>query len=686
MQKLRATLIFHQTHMIEVMVDTTENLASGWLEAEQQYGDNNDDVIGMSTLGRLFEGSTSRNRDLNAQLYKGGVYERSLVSAGVIDASPPGRYSPLKYSDMQHIVHNLAAGFRDCGIESGDRVGIFASTRMEWAQVDLALQVAGAVVTTVYAESSPQQVKYLLDNPGATAVIVENETLLERVLAVESELDLSFIVSMDDLFRYNDRDDIMSLGDIHKRGEGIAWPLKLESWLNERDVDDLASIVYTSGTTGEPKGVKLTHKQIRSNINQIRKRLGPRPDKPPDLPTVEQGMTFLSFLPLAHVFERTAGHFLMFASGVTVAYAESPDTVADDIGIVKPNAATSVPRVYERIYDSMQEQASESSIKKRIFNWAVGIARQHNQMENHGSIHKMKYSIANRLVYSNVKDQLGENLEIFISGGGSLSKDLAELFGGMGIPIAEGYGLTETAPVVCVNPLEDIQAGTLGPPLPGVEVAFDDSLLEEEQKRGASGEIGELLVRGPNVTDGYWEKPEATEDAFTDEWVHTGDIVEQLDNDYLVFHERLKQILVLSTGKNISPGPIESAFSTSDRVEQVMVIGDDEKFVSALIVPNFETVERWADRNHIYLPETRREICQNERVSQWILEDVDTVNEQFEPEEQIKMFELVPEEWTPENDLLTPSMKKKRRNILKRYAGQVDRIYSEHEERAPTPN
>ncbi|WP_373689877.1 AMP-dependent synthetase/ligase [Halocatena marina] len=647
----------------------------GWREAEQKRRNEDDPVLEMSTIGRLFEGSTSRNRNQEAQLYKGGVYDRSLVSEGVIDPSPPERYSSITYNVMQHIVHNLAAGFRDLGIEPGDRVGIFSSTRMEWAQVDFALQVCGAVVTTVYAGSSPEQAQYLLDDPNATAVIVENETLLERVMAVEDELDLSFIASIDELTLYDDREDITTLGKVHKRGEEISWPLKLERWLSSRDVDDLASIIYTSGTTGKPKGVELTHRQFRSNVNQIRKRLGPRPDKPDDLPVFDPSMTSVSFLPLAHVFERTAGHYLMFASGVSVAYAESADTVANDLGIVQPDLATSVPRVYERIYDSMQEQAGESPIKKRIFDWAVGIAREEARSDTHGRIHRIKHSIADRLVYSNVKEQLGGNIDMFISGGGSLSKDLAELFMGMGLPIAEGYGLTEAAPVVSVNPIEDIRPGTLGPPLTGIDVTFDDTSIDDERKRRASGKIGELLVRGPNVTEKYWNNPEATEKAFTGDWIHTGDIVEQTSDGYLIFHDRLKQILVLSTGKNVTPVPIEDAFSTSNRVEQIMVIGDNEKFVSALIVPNFDAIERWRGEKSISLPESRAAICQNDRVGEWILEDVNTINEQFEAEEQIKMFELVPEEWTPENDMLTPSMKKKRRNILEKYAGQVDRIY-----------
>jgi long-chain acyl-CoA synthetase len=666
--------------MIAGMAPTDETLSENWRAAERQY---DDETIEMSTLSRLFEESTSRNHDRAAQLYKGGVYDRSLVSAGVVDGAPPERYSSLIYDEMQTIVHNLAAGFRDVGIEPGDRVGIFASTRMEWAQVDFALHVAGGIITTVYTESSPRQVQFLLDDPGASAVIVENEVLLERVLAVEDDLDLSTIIVIDDISGYGDREDIITLGELHRRGEGIPWKLKIESWLNARDVDDLASIIYTSGTTGKPKGVKLTHEQFRANINQCRKRLGPRSDKPPEMPVLSEASTILSFLPLAHVFERTVGHYLMFASGVTVAYAESADTVGNDLALVQPEAATSVPRVFERIYDSMREQARESAVKEHIFNWAMSVAHDHTLTDDSSLVHRMKYKLADRLVFNSVKDQLGGNTDFFISGGGSLSKDLSQLFAGMGLPVIEGYGLTETAPVVSVNPLEDNRPGTLGLPLSGVEVTLDDSQLNQAQKTRAAGEIGELLVRGKNVSPGYWKNPEATEATFTESgWVHTGDIVEQTEDGHLVFHDRLKRIIVLSTGKNVSPAPIENAFSTSDRVEQVLVIGTDEKFISALIVPNFAAIDRWAEREHLYLPDDRETICQNDRVRQWILEEVNRVNNQFEPEEQIKVFELVPDEWTPENDMLTSSLKKKRRNILDRYAGLVDQIYVDRDQGA----
>ncbi|WP_230198624.1 AMP-binding protein, partial [Halopiger goleimassiliensis] len=303
-----------------------------WETAEREY---DDEVIGETTLGRMFEESAERNADRPAQQYKGGIYERSLTDS-VLPAAPPGEFRTISYAEMRDIVRKLAAGFRDLGVAKGDRVGIFADTRMEWAQTDFALLGAGAVITTVYKSSSPDQVQYLLDDPGASAVVVENEALLERVLEVEDELDLEFIVSMDDLEGYDDRDDVYTLADVYHRGEETFDLETYQEWVDEPDLDDLASLIYTSGTTGKPKGVKLTHWNFRSNVNGNRKRFGPRPDKDDDVPTLDEESLAVSYLPLAHVFERTAGHFVMFASGGCVAYAEDPDTLQEDFELVGP--------------------------------------------------------------------------------------------------------------------------------------------------------------------------------------------------------------------------------------------------------------------------------------------------------------------------------------------------------------
>jgi len=665
-----------------------------WRDAERTFSDH---VTELTTLPRLFEGAAERHANRPAQQYKGGVYDRSLTET-VLPEPPDGDYRAIPYTEMRDIVHHLAAGFRDLGVADGTRVGLFADTRMEWAQTDFAVLAAGGVVTTVYTGSSPHQAQYLLDDPGAEGVVVENEELLDRVISVEDELDLEFIVVMDTYDEDDDaydREDIYTLAEIHDRGAEIFDPDEYEGWLDERSVDDLASLIYTSGTTGQPKGVQLTHANFRSNVNQVYTRYGPRPDKG-DTPVIDEHTTTVSFLPLAHVFERLAGHFLMFAVGACVAYAESSDTIQEDFDLVGPSTATSVPRVYEKMYDAIREQAQESDLKARIFDWATDIGQQYHEADDPGFVLEAKRTVADKLVFSTVKDALGGNIEFFISGGGSLSPELCALYHGMGLPIMEGYGLTETSPVVAVNPPEEPNVGTIGPPVVDVEVHVDDSLVGPDEFGDLPGEVGELLVRGPNVTEGYWQKPEATESAFTElesqqasadggetaengsgRWFRTGDIVHQRPDDYIEFKERAKQIMVLSTGKNVAPGPIEDAFASSEVVEQCMVVGDSRKFVSALIAPNVEGLRSWAEEEGNDLPESRTALIEDDRVRERIEAEVEEINERFESYETIKKFRLVPEEFTEDEDLMTPTMKKKRRNILEHFEDRIEDMYED---------
>lgn len=644
-----------------------------WQEAEREY---DDEVIGETTLARMFEDAAARHPDTPAQGYKGGVYDRTLTP-DVVDPAPDGEFADLTYEEMRHLVRRFAAGFRELGVEADDRVGIFSHTRMEWAQVDFALLSAGAIITTVYASSSERQTRHLLGDSGSIGVVVENQSMLDRVLAVEDDLDVEFVVAMD-VVDDRGREDIYTLADLYEMGEAAWDPEAYESWIDDRDVDDLASLIYTSGTTGKPKGVELSHWNFRSNVNQTRARYAPRPDKDEDVPAISSDSRALSFLPLAHVFERLAGHFLQFSSGAHVCYAEDPDTLREDFQLVRPTSGTSVPRVYERLYDAIREQATESPVKAKIFHWSTEVGQDYHQADSPGPVLSAKRAIADRLVFSQVREALGGNIEFFISGGGSLSPELCSLYHGMGLPIFEGYGLTETSPVISVNPPEAPEVGTIGPPVIGEEVTVDESIASPQQLEDADGTAGELLVKGPNVFRGYWELPDATEEAFTEDgWFRTGDVVDLRSDGYITFLERAKSILTLSTGKNVAPGPIEDAFAPSTLVEQAFVMGDDQKFVSALVVPNFDGLRKWAETEGIDLPEEPRAICRNDAVEDRIQEEVDAVNEDFEYYEQIKQFRIVPEEFTEDNEMLTPTMKKKRRNILDRYADQVNMIYEE---------
>jgi len=653
----------------------TEQGGIDWLRAERAFEDR---VVADDTLSRMFEASATRNLDRPAQRYKGGAHNRSLTPA-VIPAAPEGAYASLTYGEVRELVRRLAAGFRELGVEPDDRVAIYADTRLEWAVCDFALLAAGAVVTPVYTDASERLVRYLLEDAGAVGVVAGSGNLLDRVHAVEEDLALDFAVSMDEVA--TDRDEESTLHDVYELGDAAFDRHTYEGWLEERGPADLASLIYTSGTTGQPKGVELTHRNFRANVNQVYKRLGPRPDKDPALATLDRETDTISFLPLAHVFERLAGHFTMFAVGASVGYAESAATVAEDFKLLSPTAGVSVPRVYERIFATMRERASESALKERIFTWALGVAREYARTDDPGIGLELQHRLADRLVYSTVREGLGDEVEFMVSGGGSLSKRLCETFIGMGVDIVEGYGLTETAPVISVNPPEDVRPGTLGVPVVDVDVRIDEDVVDATQFTNAKGSVGELQVRGPNVTGGYWKDPENTELAFTEEgWFRTGDVVERREDGFLVYHDRIKEILVLSTGKNLAPQPIEDAFATDERIDQIMVVGDGRKFVGALIVPDFAAMERWAEREGIDLPPGEERRCEDERVRAWIAEAVDSVNEEFERVERIKEFALVSREWTADNDLLTPSMKKKRRNITDEFATKLAQIYGERVE------
>ncbi|MEZ3164043.1 long-chain fatty acid--CoA ligase [Halorubrum sp. RMP-47] len=681
-----------------------------WQAAERAF---TDDAIARETLPQMLERTAGRHAARTAQRYKGGIYDRSLAAEGVIEPAPAGGYADLTYAEMRGIVRALAAGFRELGVDDDTRVAMYSQTRMEWAQTDFAALAAGAVVTTVYASSSSGQLRYLLEDPEATVIVAENREMLADVLAVRDDLDheLDAIVTVDDVDADDlegDADDVYGLGEVHALGEDAFDEATYEGWIDAVSVDDLASLIYTSGTTGKPKGVRLTHGNFRDNVSQCYRRFADRPDRDSDAPGISAESTTLSFLPLAHVFERMAGHYMMFAAGATVAYAESPDTLREDFGLVQPTTTTSVPRVYEKLYDTIREQASESPVKERIFEWAVDVGRDHHEADDPGALLDAKRAVADRLVFSSVREAIGGNIDFFISGGGSLSAELCALYHAMDLPILEGYGLTETSPVICVNPPERPQVGTIGPPVVDTEIAIDDGVVGEEVA-DLAGDVGELLVRGPQVTEGYWNRPDATADAFVDAddlpeaavtagtppdervgegetdpetaaaepWFRTGDIVQLRPDGYVAFRERAKQLLVLSTGKNVAPGPIEDQFAANEFVEQCVVLGDGRKFVSALIVPNFEQLTAWAEGDGVDLPEDRAAVCRDDRVRDRIQEEVDRVNEEFESYEQIKQFRLVEEEFTEANDLLTPTMKKKRRNILDRFADEVEVIYEE---------
>lgn len=635
-------------------------------------------VLELETLAETFERTVERHGDRPAQRYKGGVADRSIAGDDApLEAPPDGEYTSISYDRMAGLVRRLAAGFRDLGVADGDRIGIFSRTRMEWALSDFAILAAGGVVTTVFGSSSPDRVRHLLGDPGASGVVVANEELLERVLAVEDDLDLEFVVVIDELDTdaYGRRDDVLTLGDLYRRGSWRFDREAYDTWVDSRDLDDLATLIYTSGTITEPKGVRLTHRNVRSNVNQVFRRYGPRPDRDDDVPAITEETQVFSFLPLAHAFERTASHFLSFAAGACVAYAESEATFVEDLVAVEPNTTTSVPRVYEKMYDGIREWVTTDGAGADRFEWAVEVAQEYQRTDDPGDELEREMERADREVFADIREAIGGNFEMMISGGASLSPDLCRVFHGMGLPIYEGYGTTEAAPVVATNPPEDPRIGTVGPPVAGLETTLDASVVRDGTFDD-EGEVGELLVRGPNVTDGYWNRPSETDRAISEEgWFRTGDIVHERPDGYLEFRERTKRMFVLSTGKNVSPAPIEDAFATVDVVEQCLIVGDDEKFVGALLAPNAEELRRRAEATDVSLPDDDAALAENDWVRERIQTAVDEVNADLESYESVKAFRLVPEPFTASTDLVTPTMKKKRAKILERYDHLLEEMY-----------
>ena len=623
------------------------------------------------TLPQLFERVAADGPDRVAQRYKGGVYDRSLVEAGVVDSAPDGAYTSLTYAELRHVVHRLAAGFRALGLTPGDRLAILAETRMEWAHVDFAALAAGGVVTAAYPSGSPDRLRTLLEDADPALLVLGGATDLADLEAIEDDLevDLQAVVTMDAVdanatsTRLGAGEDaaICTLGDVYERGARAFERERYRAWVEAVDPDALASLVYTSGTTGRPKGVRLTHAAFRANVAQCLDRLGDGAGA--EGRGLDADSTALSVLPLTHVFERTMGHYLVFGAGGTVAYAEGPKTLAEDLSLVRPTMASGVPRIYEKLFAGLADPDSDTATRAAF----------------------------------------GGEIDWLVSGGGALSPSLCAAYHEAGLPILEGYGLTETAPVVSVNPPADPAVGTIGPPVADTQIAIDERVGEaiEPSVRDADADdpVGELLVRGPQVTDGYWNRPDATREAFSsptdlpalvtagaspatwggdpdEPWFHTGDVVRLRADGHLVFQERAKRLLVLSTGENVAPKRIETRLTDDPLVDQCVVLGDGRRFVSALLVPAVDAAVRWAADAGVDLPRDRPAASRNAQLRERLAAAVETANADLEPVERVKRFRVVPTRLTPENGLLTPTLKQKRDAICERFGDEIESMYA----------
>jgi len=564
-----------------------------------------------------------------------------------------GVWTPLSTEEFITGSENMSYGFMALGITKGDAIAsISSSNRFEWNFIDQGMLQIGAVHVPVYPTISDSDYNFIFNDAGVKYVFVSDEALYKRVKEIAKN-----VPSIKGIYTFNEVDGAANWKEVLKMGEQNPQPEKLEAARKAISASELATLIYTSGTTGTPKGVMLSHHNIISNVCASH----------PFVPVGPEGRA-LSFLPLCHIYERMLNYLYQY-SGISIYYAESIDTIGDNLKEVKPSVFVAVPRVLEKIYDKVMVTGNKlTGIKKTLFFWALNLGMQYEHYGANGWWYEFKLSIARKLVFSKWGEAVGGNVKVVVSGGAALQPRIARVFWAANIPILEGYGLTETSPVIAVNTFFPNSAhfGTVGPILPGVEVKF--------------AEDGEILCKGPNVMMGYYKRPDSTADTIDkDGWFHTGDIGVLVDNKFLKITDRKKALLKTSGGKYIAPQPIENKMKESPYIEQIMVVGDGQKFAAALIVPKFHALEDWCKTKGIATT-NRDELIQNKEVHDLYRAEIDRFNVNFGHIEQIKKFELLTKEWTVEGGETTPKLDLKRKVILEKYKAQVDKIYNQSSE------
>lgn len=559
-----------------------------------------------------------------------------------------GKWQAFSGMQIYQRVRAFAGALSTWGMKKGDRIAILAENRWEWAIADFAVLAMGAVDVPIYPTLTADQIGALLADSGTRIAVVSSKQQYDKVASIRSQTALEKIVLMDD--------------------EGVADAVLMSSLLKDADAlgserdaafdraaydvrpDDLATLIYTSGTTGEPKGVMLTHGNIASNLNYS---LAGFEISPSD--------SCISFLPLSHI---TARHldYAIYTRQATVAYCPSFEKLSAALKEIRPTVLVAVPRVFEKVRQEAERQASLSGAKKRIFGWAVKSGQKHREEILRGETpSSLSWKLANQIVFSKIQSGFGGRVRYYIAGGAPLGMDTANWFAGIGIRILEGYGLTETSPVLAINTASAYRIGSVGKPLPNVACRIADD--------------GELLVRGPNIFKGYWHKADQTAESFDAEgWFRTGDIGHIDADGFLYITDRKKELLKTSGGKMIAPQPIENKLKAYLFVGQAAVVGDKHKFIAALISPNFTALEEWAKQQGITAP-TRRELVENPAVIAKFQAIIDEINGSLAHFETIKRFRLVPDEWSLSSGELTPSLKLKRRIVNEKYATEIAAFY-----------
>lgn len=566
-----------------------------------------------------------------------------------------GNWHALTANEVYQRVRALALAFLDWGILRGDRIAILSENRWEWAVTDFATLAIGAVDVPIYPTLTAEQIGELLRDSGARIIVVSTRIQYDKVEAVRAETPLEHVILMDSAGLFEDTlpADAIKFSTLMERAAGQKESdSEFDARVQSVKPEDLATLIYTSGTTGEPKGVMLTHGNIASNTSFATREFGFGP---------EDGC--ISFLPLSHITAR-ALDYAMFFYGASVAYCPKFDNLPVVMKQVRPTVFVGVPRVYEKIRQGVEQKASASPMKARLLAWAVGLGAGYRDAVLNGQRPASPFwRLAEKMIYSKVREAFGGRVTTFISGGAPLGIDTGNWFASIGISILEGYGLTETSPVIAINTPKVHRMGSVGKPLPNVEcrLAPDD----------------ELLVRGPGIFQGYWQKLVATHESFDEEhWFRTGDIA-RIDGDgFLYITDRKKELLKTSGGKLIAPQPIEGKLKTNLLVGQAALVGDKHKFISVLISPNFAALENWARQQGITAL-TRRDLVADAKVLAVYSEIVNKVNSTLANFETMKRFRLVPEEWAIDTGELTPSMKLKRRVINQRYASLIEDLYAD---------
>jgi len=558
-----------------------------------------------------------------------------------------GQWIKYSTSEVKKIADHISLGLLAMGIDRGDKIAIISQNRPEWIFVDFAIQQIGAICVPMYPTITAEDYEYIFDEAEVKVVFTGNEEIYEK-----AKSGASSVPSVQKVYCFDQSGSIPFWKEVESLGKSNT-DTDLQSFKDKVTYEDLLTIIYTSGTTGRPKGVMLTHQNILSNsysVSQVfPKNLVPEESKA------------LSFLPLCHIFERTASYTYV-VMGISIYFAESLESIGDNIREIKPELFTCVPRLLEKVYDKIIDKGRGlTGIKKSLFFWAVDLGSKYEPHLDQGYIYNLKLKLANKLIFSKWREALGNNIKFIISGAAALQPRLSRIFWSAGIPVLEGYGLTETSPGICFSRMEDMRVGCVGPPLENVEVMI--------------AEDGEILARGTNVMAGYYKKPDLTAEVIDkDGWFHTGDVGELVDGKYLRITDRKKEMFKTSGGKYIAPQVIENKFKESLLIEQMMVVGEGKKHPSALIVPSFEGLRKWCEIRSIEYTTDSDMVNHSEVISKYHIE-VETFNENFAQFERIKKFKLLGIPWDIETGELTPTMKLKRKIISSNYEEEIERFY-----------